>query len=114
MKFWIFLVTNIQTYTQTNVAGTRGFRAPEVLLRCVHQSSAVDVWSAGVVLLSLLSGSFPFFVSNDDGSALVEIGLVIGMARLQRVATSLGLSFLVFYYYKFDLFVPPPVNSWLD
>lgn len=35
--------------------GTRGFRAPEVLLRCTKQTVAIDIWSAGVILLSILS-----------------------------------------------------------
>jgi serine/threonine protein kinase len=38
--------------------GTRGFRAPEVLLRCVKQTVAIDIWSAGVILLSILSARF--------------------------------------------------------
>ncbi|CAM9205609.1 unnamed protein product, partial [Lampetra planeri] len=37
-------------------AGTPGFRAPEVLTKCPNQGTAIDVWSAGVILLSLLSG----------------------------------------------------------
>lgn len=32
-------------------AGTRGFRAPEVLLLVTYQSSAIDIWSAGNVFL---------------------------------------------------------------
>lgn len=36
-------------------AGTRGFRAPEVLLKFFKQDFAIDVWSAGVILLTLLT-----------------------------------------------------------
>ncbi|XP_076316158.1 cell division cycle 7-related protein kinase-like [Tachypleus tridentatus] len=42
-------------------AGTPGFRAPEVLLKYKAQTTAIDVWSAGVIFLSLLSGSYLFF-----------------------------------------------------
>ncbi|EKX31054.1 hypothetical protein GUITHDRAFT_50958, partial [Guillardia theta CCMP2712] len=35
-------------------AGTRGYRAPEVLMGMQCQTTAVDVWAAGVVLLTLL------------------------------------------------------------
>lgn len=36
-------------------AGTRGFRAPEVLLKVFQQDYAIDIWSAGVILLTLLT-----------------------------------------------------------
>ena len=36
-------------------AGTPGFRPPEVLLKVKKQTVAVDVWAAGVILLSILS-----------------------------------------------------------
>ena len=36
-------------------AGTAGFRPPEVLLKSSTQSMAVDVWAAGVILLSMLT-----------------------------------------------------------
>mgnify|MGYP005996345355 CR=1 FL=1 len=29
-------------------AGTRGFRAPEVLMQVSSQSTALDIWSAGL------------------------------------------------------------------
>ncbi|TIC42964.1 hypothetical protein E3Q08_02532 [Wallemia mellicola] len=35
---------------RANRAGTRGFRAPEVLLKCQDQTTAIDIWSAGVIL----------------------------------------------------------------
>ena len=71
-------------------AGTRGFRAPEVLLRCVYQSPAIDVWSAGVILLSFLSGRYPFFQSPDDLTALAEIIALCGSERMISVAGELG------------------------
>ena len=36
-------------------AGTPGFRPPEVLLKCRRQTVAVDMWAAGVILLSILA-----------------------------------------------------------
>ena len=47
-------------------AGTPGFRAPEVLLGCTHQGPPVDVWSAGMVLLGLLTRSYPVLPGRDD------------------------------------------------
>ncbi|KAJ3172387.1 hypothetical protein HDU87_007891 [Geranomyces variabilis] len=70
-------------------AGTRGFRAPEVLLKVVNQTCAIDVWSAGVMLLCLFTGRFPFFEANDDQEAFLEIGHVFGKATMKEVALQL-------------------------
>ena len=56
-----------------NRGGTRGFRAPEVLLKVVHQTTAIDIWSAGVILLSMLCSRFPVLSHSDDDVALLEI-----------------------------------------
>lgn len=71
-------------------AGTRGYRAPEVLMRYVHQTTAIDVWSAGVIFMSLLTGRTPFFHSPDDLTSLMEIVTVFGTAPVQQAATALG------------------------
>ena len=71
-------------------AGTRGFRAPEVLLRVVQQTTSVDIWSAGVILLCLLSRRYPFFNSNTDTEALLEIATIYGKKNMERVATVLS------------------------
>jgi cell division control protein 7 len=71
-------------------AGTRGFRAPEVMLQSAHQTIAIDVWSAGVILLTLLSRRYPFFESMTDGAALLEMALVFGTKQMRNLATQLG------------------------
>ena len=53
--------------------GTPGYRALEVLLQYRYQTSAIDIWSCGVILLSLLSKKYPFFTSRHDSGALTEI-----------------------------------------
>eukprot|EP00908_Phaeocystis_cordata_P013943 Transcript_25055.p1 GENE.Transcript_25055~~Transcript_25055.p1 ORF type:complete len:441 (-),score=124.99 Transcript_25055:65-1387(-) len=58
--------------------GTRGFRAPEVLCQCEQQSPAIDVWSAGIILLCLLTKRYPIFEANDDQTALYEICVLLG------------------------------------
>lgn len=67
-------------------AGTRGFRAPEVLFRKVHQTSKIDVWSVGVVFLTLLCKQYPFFHSMDDNDALVEIACIFGHEEMKKAA----------------------------
>ncbi|XP_056149650.1 cell division cycle 7-related protein kinase [Lampris incognitus] len=71
-------------------AGTPGFRAPEVLLKCPDQGTAIDMWSAGVILLSLLSGRYPFFKANDDLIALTQIMTIRGSRETIHAAKAFG------------------------
>lgn len=73
-----------------NRAGTRGFRAPEVLMSAFNQSALIDIWSAGVILLSILSRRYPFFKSPDDLTALCEISVIFGTKKLHETARECG------------------------
>lgn len=64
--------------------GTKGFRAPEVLLRSSHQGSKVDIWSAGVTLLYLMIGRTPFF--GDHQQNMKDIVKLRGNEALWEVA----------------------------
>ncbi|ORY75804.1 kinase-like domain-containing protein [Protomyces lactucae-debilis] len=70
--------------------GTRGFRAPEVLLRCSRQSTAIDVWSTGIILLCFLCQRMPFFCAEDDLVAFVELCNVFGTEEMSHCATVHG------------------------
>ncbi|KAK6579949.1 hypothetical protein PZA11_007657 [Diplocarpon coronariae] len=78
---------------RANRAGTRGFRAPEVLFKCTCQSTKIDIWSAGVILLTILSRRFPFFNSADDVEAMIEIATIFGMRRMKSCAYMHGAVF---------------------
>ncbi|EPY54033.1 CDC7 protein kinase Hsk1 [Schizosaccharomyces cryophilus OY26] len=78
---------------RANRAGTRGFRAPEVLLKCPAQNTIIDVWSAGVILLSFLTKRFPMFNSKDDVDALMEIACIFGKNEMRQVAALHGCTF---------------------
>ena len=78
---------------RSNRAGTRGFRAPEVLLKCPDQSTKIDIWSTGVVLLSFLAKRFPFFNSLDDIDALIEIASIFGRRKTEACALLHGAVF---------------------
>ena len=71
-------------------AGTRGFRAPEVLFKVPQQTVAIDVWSVGVIMLTLLARRYPFFQSSDDMDALVELACVFGNRQMREAATKYG------------------------
>ncbi|ORX99048.1 kinase-like protein [Basidiobolus meristosporus CBS 931.73] len=79
---------------RANRAGTRGFRAPEVLFKHVQQTGAIDIWSAGVILLCVMSQRFPFFNSNSDQEALLEIACLFGKKAMQHAAALLNRSFI--------------------
>ena len=75
---------------KANRAGTRGFRAPEVLFKYLHQSRSIDIWSIGVIYLCLLTRRYPFFNSPDDQDALIEIACIVGTNSLEKVALLCG------------------------
>ncbi|ORY48010.1 kinase-like domain-containing protein [Leucosporidium creatinivorum] len=79
---------------RANRAGTRGFRAPEVLLKCPDQTVSIDIWSAGIILLCFLTRRFPFFNSNDDTEALAEIAAIFGKRKMERCAALHNRTFI--------------------
>ena len=72
-------------------SGTAGYRAPEILLGYTHQTSAIDIWSAGVILLSILSKRHPFFYPPNDLYALAEIDEIFGSNICVQAAQKLGI-----------------------
>lgn len=71
-------------------AGTRGFRAPEVLFKCAHQTPLIDMWSVGVIFLTILIGHYPLFNSSDDFDAIVEIACIFGHEYMRDAASFYG------------------------
>lgn len=87
------LTSRCSPSVRANRAGTRGFRAPEVLFKCPDQTVGLDIWSAGVILLSFLTRRFPFFQSNDDTEALLEIAALFGEPAMDQAANLHGRTF---------------------
>lgn len=79
---------------RVNRAGTPGFRPPEVLLKYPHQTPAVDMWAVGVILLSLMSRTYPFFRAPDDMTNLAEIMSIFGSHKVSQAASHYGKIFL--------------------
>ncbi|KAI1302897.1 putative cell cycle protein kinase [Xylaria venustula] len=78
---------------RANRAGTRGFRAPEVLFKCTEQTTKIDIWSAGVILLTILCKRFPFFNSADDIEAMIEIATIFGSKQMKMAGQLHGCMF---------------------
>lgn len=71
-------------------AGTPGYRPPEVLLKSPEQTTAVDMWAIGVIMISILSACYPFFKGNDDFIALAEMVTVFGDEAIKKAALSMS------------------------
>ncbi|OXB54184.1 hypothetical protein ASZ78_013239 [Callipepla squamata] len=56
--------------------------------------AAIDMWSAGIVFLSLLSGRYPFYKASDDLTALAQIMTVRGSRETIQAAKTFGKSVL--------------------
>jgi cell division control protein 7 len=48
--------------------------------------AAIDMWSTGIMLLSILTHKFPIFNSNDDVEALMEIAGIYGRPHMEKCA----------------------------
>ncbi|EEB08033.1 CDC7 protein kinase Hsk1 [Schizosaccharomyces japonicus yFS275] len=81
-----YVKNDIRPSKRANRAGTRGFRAPEVLFKCSSQTTKIDIWAAGVVLMSFLTKRFPMFNSQDDTDALMEIACIFGKQEIRQCA----------------------------
>ncbi|KAI0836235.1 kinase-like protein [Hypoxylon sp. FL0890] len=86
-------VNDTRPSRRANRAGTRGFRAPEVLFKCTEQTTKIDIWSAGVILLTILCKRFPFFNSADDVEAMIEIATIFGSKRMKQAGQLHGCMF---------------------
>jgi serine/threonine protein kinase len=70
--------------------GTEGFKSPETMTNSVSQTSAVDIWSAGIILFSLLTGKKRVLSEKVRGekayevSHLREIGEIVGTTKMKQ------------------------------
>jgi len=53
----------------------------------------IDIWSVGVILLTILSRRFPFFNSADDVEAMIEIATIFGQRKMRAAGILHGCMF---------------------
>lgn len=51
---------------------------------------AIDIWSAGIIFLSLLSGRYPFFKATDDTVAIMQLITLFGADCIRKGANKYG------------------------
>ncbi len=61
-----------------------------MLLKSPTQTTTVDIWSAGVIFLCVLSGRYPFFRAHNDLSALTQIISLLGSEHCSKAANEYG------------------------
>ncbi len=64
-------------------AGTRGYRAPELLIGLLP-TIAIDIFAAGIILLSILTHLYPLFRPGNDTDALMEYRHFFGSAAFRK------------------------------
>ncbi len=65
---------------------------------------AVDIWSAGIIFLSILSGRYPFFKAIDDNMAIMQLISLFGSEIVRKAALKYGKLKLNYYYYNLNLY----------
>ena len=86
------VLTGLNNYSKQRI-GTRGFLAPEIIFNAKKQTSKVDIWSAGIILLSFFSAKIPIlnlnsFVKIQDETIrdLIPLLIVFGEEKLSEIA----------------------------
>lgn len=60
------------------------------MLHTSKRTAVGDVFSAGIILLCIMSGRFPFFYAKTETQAVMEYAALFGTERLKQAAQNLG------------------------
>ena len=83
MKLYIYKILQCLSFCHTR-AGTRFYKAPELLLDFKKYDYSIDIWSTGCVLASLLFQVDFFFKGSDLNDQLVKIVEVLGYEEFEK------------------------------
>lgn len=78
---------------QVDRGGTAGFRAPEILMKYPKYDGQIDVFAAGICMLSILTRRYPYFPKSDDFDALSLMIQVLGVNQMKEAAKAMGKVF---------------------
>jgi len=70
----------------TDYVVTRWYRPPELLLSFTEYSTAVDVWSTGIIFAELMKRK-PFLPGSSSSDQLLRIFDIIGTPQNEEIAT---------------------------
>ena len=74
----------ISNYKYNTRVGTRFYKAPELLLDYKKYDYAIDIWSAGCVLASLLFQKDFFFKGSDLNNQIIKVAEVFGYKEFEK------------------------------
>eukprot|EP01084_Bolivina_argentea_P102290 183260_1 len=70
--------------------GTSGYRAPEIILATNNQDSRIDVYSAGLILASIMTGVNRIFTAQSDYQQLTQYINIYGLHQVYATAKILN------------------------
>lgn len=73
------------------IVGTPGVRAPELLFGLGLCNPSIDIFSCGIVLLSLICAKHPFFMPKDETENIYDLAFLLGSETLENMGESEGL-----------------------
>jgi serine/threonine protein kinase len=86
-----------KTYNFKNRSGTRGFMPPETIFNWNLQTKSVDIWAAGVILLSFYSKRMPVFnlnkfspITQECLKEIYPLILVFGREKIMNLLKKFG------------------------
>ncbi|KAI9272585.1 kinase-like domain-containing protein, partial [Sporodiniella umbellata] len=79
-----------RTPIQVDRSGTKAYRAPEIYLNSPRQTTAMDIWAVGVIMISFLTGIFPFFKPDDVADGILELMSLFGTEEVCKFGKFYG------------------------
>ena len=74
------------TSVNSGIVGTRGYKAPELLMQWPDYTSSIDIWSAGIVILNIMCGNNHLFNEINNILSIHEIEHLVGKDEMIETA----------------------------